>query len=138
MGVVRFCYSMGRVSCFDPGMERRGFEFEKLDVYHVAMEYYSLARKIAKALPFDFAEERQQLTRAALSIVLNICEATGEFSRKEQSRFFRMSLRSSCECAGLNKIFLQHLGARSDLHQANDLLLRAVAMLTGLIKHNTP
>ena len=114
------------------------FQFEKLDVYHVAMEYYSLARGMIKALPFDYMEEKQQLRRAALSIVLNICEGSGEFSKREHTRFLRMSLRSTCECAGLNKIIIADFGNRADLQQGHALLLRIVAMLTGLIKHNTP
>ena len=117
-------------------MEARGFEFEKLDVYHVALEFYDSARRIIRTCPLEYGEEKDQLRRAALSILLNICEATGEFSNKEQVRFFRMSLRSTCECAGLVMLFIHDFGKRQDLQAAHDLLLRLVAMLTGLVKYN--
>ena len=40
-----------------------------------------------------------QLGRAALSIVLNIAEGAGEFSKKGKARFYRMALRSTTEWA---------------------------------------
>ena len=117
----------------------RGFEFERLDAYHATVEFYDVARKIIKGLPYDYREEKDQFRRAALSMMLNLCEATGEFSKKEHARFLRMSLRSTCECAGLVKLFIHDFGdERKDLQAANDILLRIVAMLTGLIRHNLP
>ena len=48
-------------------------DFERLDVYRVALEFQALASSIA--LPQGRRELRDQLERAALSIVLNTAEA---------------------------------------------------------------
>ena len=110
-------------------IDRTVFEFERLDVYHVSVEFYDLARKIIRELPKGYAEERDQLKRAALSIMLNTCEGAGEFSPAEKARFFRMALRSATESAALIKLFEHDLGER----EAVTLLLRLVAMLTALV-----
>jgi hypothetical protein len=47
-------------------------DFERLDVYRVALEFQALATSIA--LPAGHRELRDQLDRAALSIVLNTAE----------------------------------------------------------------
>jgi hypothetical protein len=48
-------------------------DFERLDVYRVALQFQALATSIA--LPSGRRELRDQLDRAALSIVLNTAEA---------------------------------------------------------------
>jgi hypothetical protein len=47
-------------------------DFERLDVYRVALEFQALASSIQ--LPHGRRELRDQLDRAALSIVLNTAE----------------------------------------------------------------
>ena len=111
---------------------RRQFEFERLDAYHVAVEFYYLARDIADELPKGYAEERDQLKRAALSILLNLCEGAGEFSSAEKARFYRMALRSVTECAALLKLFEHDMGSTQQITTGIELLLKLAAMLTGL------
>jgi hypothetical protein len=55
----------------DPGSGPR-LDFERLDVYRVALEFQGLAASIA--LPAGRRELRDQLDRAALSLVLNTAE----------------------------------------------------------------
>ncbi len=47
---------------------------------------------------------RDQLQRAALSIPLNLCEARGKPTRKDQLRFFHIAMGSVRESQGLLKI----------------------------------
>lgn len=117
---------------------RRQFDFERLDVYHVCMRFYDLARAIIRELPSGYAEERDQLKRAALSIILNLCEGVGEFSPGEKAKFYRIALRSATECAAVIKIFEHDFGQKAEFDEAVDHLLRIVAMLTGLSKRTDP
>ncbi|HUP87903.1 MAG TPA: four helix bundle protein, partial [Longimicrobiales bacterium] len=109
-------------------MNRRQFDFERLDLYHVCLHFYDLARSIIRALPNGYAEERDQLKRAALSIFLNFCEGAGEFSPGEKARFYRMALRSGTECAAIIRILEHDLGQKSEFNEAIEDLLRIVAM----------
>lgn len=113
--------------------QRRLFDFEKLDVYWIALAFYETARAIISDLPRDYSEERNQLRRAALSILLNLCEGIGEFSPQEKIRFFRMSLRSCTECAALMRIFERDFGESEDIRKGVEQLHRIIAMVTAMI-----
>jgi four helix bundle protein len=63
------------------------FDHEKLDVYQIALEFVVLAREITVKLPTGRHSLADQLDRAATSVVLNIAEGAGEFSRAEKARF---------------------------------------------------
>ena|SRR5688500_19431241 len=74
------------------------FDFERLDVYRVAVEFQALASSIA--LPRR-RELRDQLERAALSIVLNTAEGAGRVGAADKARFFAMARGSAMECAAV-------------------------------------
>jgi len=79
------------------------YRFEKLRVYHDAMELVADIYKIVKQLPTD---ERfalcDQLKRSSTSVVLNIAEGTGGLGDKEFKSFLRNALKSLYETvAGL-------------------------------------
>jgi four helix bundle protein len=74
-----------------------------------------------------------QLDRAATSVVLNIAEGAGEFSRDEKQRFYRMARRSATETAAILDILDRRQAvAASVLAPALELLERVVAMLARL------
>jgi four helix bundle protein len=75
------------------------FDHEKLDVYQVALEFVATAGEILESFPPGRHDLVDQLNRASTSIVLNIAEGAGEFSRAEKVRFYRMAKRSATECA---------------------------------------
>ena len=57
---------------------------------------YQMAKNIhqmCEKLPLK-GEVRSQLTRATLSIVLNLAEGSGKFEKKEQKRFFKIAFGS--------------------------------------------
>jgi hypothetical protein len=68
------------------------FDHEKLEVYCVAVEYADAADSIAAKLKRGNAHIRDQLRRAADSIVNNIAEGAGEFQPAEK----RGSIGSLC------------------------------------------
>ncbi len=82
---------------------------------------------------------RDQLARAASSITLNIAEGTGEFSRKEKGRFYRMARRSATECAAILDVLRATGHSAGDSIEAGRALLdEIVAMLTTMAKNQGP
>ena len=78
-----------------------------------------------------------RLKRAASSIVLNIAEGAGEFSKKEKVRFYRIALRSATESASVTDILLGFEYIDQQLHdELDNALSRIIAMLTKLIKRH--
>ena len=79
--------------------EKYIFDFEKLKVYGMSLEFVRLVFNITKDLPRDYQYSvGDQLRRAALSIVNNIAEGSGKISKKEKAQFYRTSLNSAREC----------------------------------------
>ena len=85
---------------------------------------------MAEALPTGRGYMRDQLRRAANSVVLNIAEGAGEFAPAEKARFYRIAKRSATEAAA-QVIVADRLGLTSgaDVPRARELLLRLVSML---------
>ncbi len=74
------------------------YKFEKLEVWHLAVEYIDMIYGLAEVLPQN--EEynlRSQIVRAATSIALNIAEGSTGQSDAEQNRFLGMALQSLIE-----------------------------------------
>jgi four helix bundle protein len=104
---------------------------EKLDVYRIALEFQALAGQLVPKR--GYAELRDQLDRASISIVLNIAEGCGRRSPADKGRFYSMARGSATECAAI----LDLLGARGLVDdrprtRARSLLVRVVQMLTRL------
>jgi len=79
--------------------EKYIFDFERLKVYEMGLEFirkiFNLTKKLTRDYQFSLGD---QLRRAALSIVNNIAEGSGKLSKKEKSQFYRVSLNSAREC----------------------------------------
>jgi len=105
-------------------------DHEKLDVYHVAVEFVIVADEIVKHLPRGRGYLSDQLQRAALSIPLNIAEGAGEYSVDEKIRFYRMAKRSATECSAILNV-CQRLKLVDEIRyvQGRELLIRIVSML---------
>ena len=112
------------------------FDFEKLDVYQVALDFPLSADDVAQKLPRGRSYLKDQHLRAANSIAANIAEGVGEYSPAEKARFYRIARRSAVEC-GSHLLVSARLGLIQDdalLGRGRDQLLRIVAMLTSLTK----
>jgi four helix bundle protein len=59
------------------------FDFEKLDVYKKAKTFNSEIRKFIKTTKLDHATN-DQLRRAAFSVVLNVAEGSGRFTKPDR------------------------------------------------------
>ena len=85
---------------------------------------------VASGLPKGRGYMRDQLRRAANSVVLNIAEGAGEFSPSEKARFYRIAKRSATEAAAQILVASRlDLTAHADARTARDLLHRVVSML---------
>jgi four helix bundle protein len=98
-----------------------------------------LAGQIQDALPPGRAHLKDQLDRAATSVVLNIAEGAGEFSKDEKPRFYRIARRSANEVAAILDVFeRRNLVTNAGLTPARQMLVRVVQLLVKLIKSPNP
>ncbi|MCK4404038.1 MAG: four helix bundle protein [candidate division Zixibacteria bacterium] len=81
------------------------FGFEKLDVWHKAVDLTLQIDEVLKKLPKnEFYFFGGQIKRAVLAISTNIAEGTGRNSKKEASYFFNVARGSTYEVASLSKV----------------------------------
>jgi four helix bundle protein len=115
--------------------DRVRFDFERLDVFNVALEAVAVLDLLAEDLPDGRGYIRDQLRRAANSIPLNIAEGAGEFQPAEKARFYRIAKRSGTECAG-QILVCRRLGLAEAprVDAALDVLQRVIAMLVTLVR----
>ncbi len=107
------------------------FHHNRLIVYRKAMDFVGVTAVIIVAIDGAYGFLRDQLGRAATSILLNIAEGSGEFSRPEKARFYRMARRSVTESAAILDA-LEAVGFRQPgpLETGRSLLHEIIAMLT--------
>lgn len=111
------------------------FDHERLDVYQRALEVLDLCDSIIEQLPKGRAHLKDQLDRAATSIVLNIAEGAGEFSPDEKRRFYRIARRSATEAGAILHIYARRgQGPQDQIESARGLLVRVVSMLVQMTK----
>jgi len=111
------------------------FDHERLDVYQRALDALDLCDAITSQMPAGRAHLKDQLDRAATSVVLNVAEGAGEFSSAEKSRFYRMATRSATEAAAILEIVARRGHAPEELtRRARETLARVVSMLIKMTK----
>ena len=77
------------------------FDFEKLEVYKKARDFNKVIRaKILSSSELD-QPTRSQLSRAALSIMLNIAEGAGRFTKPDKRNFYVIARGSIFECVAI-------------------------------------
>ena len=109
------------------------FDHERLDVYQVALEFFDLADEIVENLPRGRGHLADQLARASLSIVNNIAEGAGKFSKGDKRRYYLSAAGSATECAAMLDVCLRRKLTTEQVHRTGKQLLdRIVAMLVKL------
>ncbi|MCB8995394.1 MAG: four helix bundle protein [Bacteroidales bacterium] len=76
------------------------FDFENLPVYKKAKQFNSAISHYIRKSKLDLTS-KDQLRRASFSIVLNIAEGSGRFSKADRSNFFIISRSSIFECIAI-------------------------------------
>ena len=108
------------------------FYHVKLNVYAKALEFVVAVDRVAFALPRERWYLRDQLLRAATSILLNIAEgASGQTVPTRLSRY-RTSLGSAAECSAVFDLLLK-LGLFSEEDLPRTLLNEIGAMLHAMV-----
>lgn len=109
------------------------FDHERLDVYQAALDFLVLCEAVLEQLPRGRAHLADQLTRASLSIVLNIAEGAGKYHKPDKRRFYLTATGSATESAAILDIALRLRLIDEVRHgRGKDLLNRIVAMLVKL------
>jgi four helix bundle protein len=76
-------------------------DHERLEVYHLALDFLVFANGIIEALPRGRSHLADQFTRASTSIVLNLAEGAGKYSKPDKRRYYLISRGSATESAAL-------------------------------------
>ena len=100
----------------------KGYKFQKLNVYQLALDYvdniYSITNQLPDRERYNLISQTQ---RAATSIVLNIAEGSTGQSNAEQRRYLSFAIRSYLETIACFDII-----ERREYFQKNELnLIRA-------------
>src|SRR5689334_15828641 len=104
---------------------------ERLVVYRLALEFRKSMAPLAKVR--GIAPLRDQLFRAADSVVLNIAEGAGRNSRADKQRHYEIAKGSATESAAALEL-LHHSGVLSETayQDRRELAVRIVQMLSRL------
>lgn len=101
------------------------FDFQNLEIYKKAKTFHINSLQIIQSNNFDKIV-KDQLYRASLSIVLNIAEGSGRFSKADRRNFFVIARSSVFECVAIvdtmhdkkeisNYIFTEYLSAADEI-----------------------
>ena len=111
------------------------FDHEKLDVYQQALEFVADVNMTTPGIPRGYSYVKTQLQRAALSVVLNIAEGSGEMKGDEKARYYRMAKRSATESAAVLDVLVRlDLVTARELEEVRARLIRIVSMLTRMVQ----
>jgi four helix bundle protein len=113
------------------------FDHERLEVYQVALDFFDVADVVVDQLRERGGRSNlaDQLGRAALSIVNNIAEGAGKFSRPDKKRFYSIAIGSATQSAAMFDVCLRRKLIAAETHdQGKRLLERIVAMLIKLCR----
>jgi four helix bundle protein len=108
-------------------------DHERLDVYHVALDFLVFANGIIEELPRGRRHLADQFTRASMSIVLNLAEGAGKHSKPDKRRYYLTARGSATESSALVDVcfrleLLDEVGHKA----GKEMLVRIVSMLIKL------
>ena len=108
--------------------------FQRLRVDQRAIEFLALASDMVEQLPRGHAERADQLIRAAESVVRNIAEGAGRWSRTDGSKHYKIARGEAMECAAsLDVLKLRKLAGPNEYDHGIELLEGVVSMLTKML-----
>ena len=110
------------------------FDFEKLDVYQKAKELNKDVLKFLKNNRQLDSYLRDQLRRTSISMVINIAEGSGKFSKADKRNFYIIARGSIYESVSLFEIVLEEEQITNDLYKKFYQKFETISkMLLGLI-----
>ncbi len=110
------------------------FMFEKLHVYHKAVDFADQISALTENFPGRYGFLTDQFNRASLSIAANIAEGNGRFTKADRKNFFTIARGSVHECVPLLEVGRRRGLLEDAKHQALSQELEVIAkMISGLI-----
>ena len=112
------------------------FNYEKLDITELSLELiakiYTICEKFPKSETFGLCS---QIKRSSTSVLLNIAEGSGKFSRSDFARYIRNSIGSVLETDANLKIALsQKFIEQNDIDGIRKLIEKLYYKLIGFEK----
>jgi len=84
-------------------------EFKGFPVYNKALDLVKDINKLCgKIKNSEFYYLKDQLRRALSSIILNLAEGSGKWTKRDKSNFYRISRGSTFECIAAIDLFEAH------------------------------
>lgn len=112
------------------------FAFENLDVYQMALNWVEQVEDLCRALHGKISKTFiDQLSRAALSIPLNLAEGNGRWHKADKRQFFWIARGSVFECVPIIQVLQRKSLITNAQYQESYNQLQSMAkMLSSLIK----
>lgn len=104
------------------------FDFEKLDIYKKAKKFNTDVRNFIKSTKLD-STTKDQLRRASFSIVLNIAEGSGRFSKADRRNFYVISSSSIFECIAIFDVLKDEMVLTEDQFRLFYLLAEEISKI---------
>jgi four helix bundle protein len=111
------------------------FDFRNLEVYKKAKEFHlSCLNLIEQIKPTNYVKD--QLGRASMSIVFNIAEGSGKFSKPDRRNFYVIARASIFECVAVVDLLNdQNKLSKEDFDMMLNLADELSRMLYAMIKN---
>jgi four helix bundle protein len=111
------------------------FDHERLEVYRLAREFARLVHVLLGELGRGHSDSKDNLKRAAKSIMRNIAEGAGKWRVTDKIHFYHIARASATECAAsLDELVDFGLVSERRIVGPKETLARVVAMLIAMIK----
>ncbi len=112
------------------------FHFESLDVYKKSLDWVEAVDKLTTSLKGQISYGIvDQITRAALSIPLNIAEGNGRWHKAEKKNFFWIARGSVYECVAIIQVLQRkQVFSTEDYGSYYSLLESLAQMLSKLVQ----
>jgi four helix bundle protein len=109
------------------------FDFRNLEVYTKAKTFHLSCLKIVEETK-STNYVKDQLGRASMSIVLNIAEGSGKFSKPDRRSFFIVARASIFECVAIVDLLHDQSKVKEFIKNADELSRILFAMIKNLEK----
>jgi four helix bundle protein len=110
------------------------FDFEKLEVYIKSKQFNKSISLLLDEIKVS-RNKKDQLERAAFSIMLNIAKGSGRFTKPDKKNFYIIARGSTFECVAILDYLNDHkLIRKESYHDYYKMLKEISKMLFALIK----
>lgn len=113
----------------------RMFDFQKLNVYQKSKAQHKQVTHLIKENSLIYRFTKDQLYRASSSIILNIAEGSGKFSKRDKRNFYIIARGSVYECVSILEVLLDEKIISKNEYDIFESAYEEISkMLLGLIR----